>query len=160
MAKVDIKFSDDLQLSDFEFEIEEKLKDFLKKHSTDLGDELVNSFYSKTDTGIDVLMWLEDSSINTHDDDPKIKSVLNLISKTVGENDPGFGLGYEGFNDKLYEDLLEALGYPVEIWFDATVVGYGDEYTSCVYELTNKGWKVNSADLYVWNEDEGEYQIP
>ena len=59
-----------------------------------------------------------------------------------------------------YEDLLEALGYPVEIWFDATVVGYGDEYTSCVYELTNKGWKVNSADLYVWNEDEGEYQIP
>ena len=32
MAKVDIKFSDDLQLSDFEFEIEEKLKDIANQN--------------------------------------------------------------------------------------------------------------------------------
>jgi hypothetical protein len=172
MAKVEITFSDDIPWCGFPLEIEDKLKDFLKKYSTELGDEFVDSFYEKNldnplhDEGdVDCLQWLIDLTISTHDDDPKIKSVLKFISKTVGD-DPGFSLGYEGFSDELYEDLVKIVNYgpylvndsdPVQLDFNATVVGYGDEYTSCQYELTSKGWNVTLAELYVWDEEYEEY---
>ena len=89
---------------------------------------------------------------------------MHVRSKTVGD-DPGFSLGYEGFSDELYEDLVKivndsdptTLEYPVQLDFNATVVGYGDEYTSCQYELTSKGWNVALAELYVWDEEYEEY---
>ena len=163
MAKVEITFGDDTNFGGFPLEIEDKLKDFLKKHSSELGDEFVDSFYEKNDT-IDCLQWLIDETISTHDDDPKIKSVLKFISKTVGDN-PGFGLGYEGFSDELYEDLLKIINdsdpatikYPPNLYFHATVVGYGDEYTICDFELTSKGWNVARSELYVWDEEYEEY---
>ena len=59
--------------------------------------------------------------------------------------------------NEFYENLYNAIG-EVMIGFKATVVGYGDEYTDCYYSLTDKGWNVDYADLYVWNEDEQEYE--
>ena len=47
MAKVEITFSDDIPWCGFPLEIEDKLKDFLKKHSSELGDEFVDSFYER-----------------------------------------------------------------------------------------------------------------
>ena len=167
MAKVNIEFSDGIN----DYPLEENISDtknnlnkFLEKYASELDDEFVSSFYGENDIvdGIDILPWLKDLSIDTHDEDPKIKTVLNLISKTVGENQLGFSLGYEGFSDKFYEDFYNAIkdGGGVTLDFKATVVGYGDEYTSCSITLTDKGWNVDLAELYVWDEDEGEYQIP
>ena len=158
MAKVLIEFNEDVEGYGLDLDIEGDIKKFLDKYASELGDELVNSFYKKNDDDIDILTCLESLSISTHDEDEKSKAILNLISKTVGEIEPGFGLGYDGFNDKFYEDLYNAIGESIEIGFKATVVGYGDEYTSCYYSLTEKGWNVDYADLYVWNEDEGMYE--
>ena len=100
---------------------------------------------------------MESLSISTHDEGQQSKAILNLISKTVGEDEPGFSLGYDGFEDKFYENLYNIIG-EVRIGFKATVVGYGDEYTDSYYSLTDKGWNVDYADLYVWNEDAQGYE--
>ena len=140
-----------------DWEIEDNLKKFLEKYAAELGDDFISSFYGESGYDeINVLPWLEDLSIDTHSDDPKIKTLLNLISRIVGENQLGFGLGYEGFSDKFYEDFYNTVG-SISLDFQATVIGYGDEYTNCSIELTSKGWKVDWTELYVWDEEDDTY---
>ena len=71
-------------------------------------------------------------------------------------NQLGFGLGYQGFSDKFYEDFFNAVGN-ISIDFQATVIGYGDEYTNCSIVLTAKGWKVDWTELYAWDEEDETY---
>ena len=156
MAKVEITFKDYMEKS-VDWNKEDNLKKFLEKYATELGDDFISSFYDESGYDeMDILPWIEDLEIDTHSDDPKIKTLLNLISKIVGENQLGFGLGYEGFSDKFYEDFFNAVGY-ISIDFQATVIGYGDEYTNCSIELTAKGWKVARTELYAWDEEDETY---
>ncbi len=157
MAQVKIEFNEDVEGYGLDLDIEDNLKEFLNKYSSELGEELINAFYERDGDDINVLTCLESLSISTHDEGQQSKAILNLISKTVGEDEPGFSLGHDGFEDKFYENLYNIIG-EVMIGFKATVVGYGDEYTDCYYSLTDKGWNVDYADLYVWNEDAQEYE--
>jgi len=158
MAKVEITFKDYMEKF-IDCNNEDNIKKFLEKYAAELGDDFISSFYGETkwdDDDINVLPWLEDLEIDTHSDDPKTKTLLNLISKIVGENQLGFSLGYEGFSDKFYEDFFNAVGN-ISIDFQATVIGYGDEYTNCSIELTAKGWKVDWTELYAWDEEDETY---
>ena len=66
------------------------------------------------------------------------------------QENPSISTGDEGFSDEFYSDLFEIAGQII-LSFDATVIGYGDGYYNCSYELNPDGW-CGYCDYYE-NED-------
>ena len=73
MAQVKIEFNEDVEGYGLDLDIEDNLKEFLNKYSSELGEELINAFYERDGDDINVLTCLESLSISTHDDDQQSK---------------------------------------------------------------------------------------
>lgn len=144
---------------------ETEIRKFLQEHVSELGEELSAGFFETSEDvsladgtrgpGILVLEALEKTPhYSTRESGSGV--VLNLLSRIVGGG-AGFGFGYEGCSEAFYRDLYKIVP-ELNVSFDVTVVGYGDEYSSVFYELSEKGWKVASVTLYVWDEDAQEHR--
>ena len=101
--------------------------------------------------------YLMDEEITSGDEDDKSKFLSRFISKWSStkneehhQESPSISTGDEGFSDEFYSDLFEIAGQ-ITLSFDATVIGYGDGYYNCSYELNPDGW-CGYCDYYE-NED-------
>ena len=159
MAAVNIEFSDDIN-NEFDFEdYEIEITEFINKYQKELG-PLAEKFYDKEDEGFGLVMKifrnLQNKTISTRDSDEETIAIFNLLSKWAADAEFEVGFGYKGFKDEFYEDLFSIFG-DIRIEFQATVLGSGDEFYKCSYDLTKDGWTGHS-DLYVWNEEYSTYE--
>ncbi len=152
MAEVQIVIND-IEGNTCDLELEPKIKTFLTEW------DLESDFYQKDDTQLVVLKDLSGKDLSTgdgHDDGFWILNLLSKINLEQSDESPGFSLGETGFSNEFYKQLHQIVP-DLYIYFNATVLGYGDGYTVCTYSLSPGGWSVKQATLYAWDEDMEEY---
>jgi hypothetical protein len=154
MAEVQVVIHD-VEGNRCDLEMESKVKEFITKFDSELGD-LASNFYTKDDEAkqLGILEALGDQELSTRESGGE--EILNLLSKTT-EN-TGFSFGYSGFTREFYKELFQIVP-DLNVNFNVTVIGQGDEFYKVDYGLHKDGWTVNFVLLYAWDEEQEDYLL-
>ena len=157
MAQVNISIN---ELSTYDFN-KDSFDKFCEKYKKELGKYalyLQANEWKMLDEEISTTNDYEPGSV----DYDRVNFFLRLVSGWSDEKNedyhqdkPSISTGCSGFSDSFYKDLLE-VSKGMDLSFTAVVIGYGNGYYSCTYQLNEDGW-CGYCDYYEEENEENDW---